>query len=103
MCPDIRPDTGLGGLQTLRDAVIPFGGFFDIVKSDRDGALLTSGADKPNSVIQGNINNNGQGKPGILSGARLIPTAQRGLPIKGLYNHGVQDYLRWLKNNGKCK
>lgn len=62
----VAPDTGLGGLQTLRDAVVPLGGFFNIVKSDGDGALLTSTAPAPNNVIQGNINNDGKGNPGRL-------------------------------------
>jgi hypothetical protein len=75
------------------------GGNLTIVKSDRDGALMASGGGNiGNDAILGNI------KYGSLQGAKLIGTKQRGTPFPfgGLNRHGIQYYLKWLKDNKLC-
>jgi hypothetical protein len=76
------------------------GGNLTIVKSNRDGALMAALAGSlDNAAISGNIRN-----ATVLQGAKLIETNQRGIPFPfgGLNRHGIQHYLKWLKDNKLC-
>jgi hypothetical protein len=75
------------------------GGNLTIVKSDGDGALMAAwGGNTSNSTILGSI------KYARLQGTKFIGTNQRGIPFPfgGLNRHGIQHYLKWLKDNKLC-
>jgi hypothetical protein len=76
------------------------GGNLTIVKSDGDGALKAAFVfgSKDNRVLEGQV------RYGSLQGTKFIGTNQRGIPFPfgGLNKHGIQHYLKWLKDSKLC-